>query len=198
MHLFDRLACGPCLDGPQLQALHENIGRIEGAGADRHAADVEVMHVDAEEADHLVAVPAGVDRRVHHRIVEMLPLHGRMVAEDEVAVLQPVQPVDVEPIDHRAADAVGDECRDAFLALGDEIAVGADEGDRVIAIFGDVMAECHAGDIGLDLIGDGDDAVAQHLDGDQISGSMASDLGGCDVHCMTVSWVWQVSLISCR
>ena len=35
------------------------------------------------------ALGAGIDRRVHHGVVEVLALHGGVIAEHHVAVVQP-------------------------------------------------------------------------------------------------------------
>ena len=51
--LLDRLALRPQLDGAELQAFHEDVGRVRYA-----AADVDPVHVDGEEADQRGALPA--------------------------------------------------------------------------------------------------------------------------------------------
>src|SRR5436190_1037598 len=86
---LDRLAALPQLDRAQLQAFAENVGRM------RHrAGDVDPVHIDGEEADQARALRSGMDRRVHDRVVEMLALHGRMVAQHHVAMVQALAPVD--------------------------------------------------------------------------------------------------------
>ena len=79
--LLDRLAFRPELDRAELQALHEDVGGV----AARHAADIDPMHIDREKADQRLGRGPGIDRRVHHRVVEMLALHGGVIADDDIA-----------------------------------------------------------------------------------------------------------------
>jgi hypothetical protein len=53
-----------------------------------------------------------------------------------------------------------------------DCAVDADEADRVILIFVNVRAERRARHVGVDLIADRNDAVADHFESDRIDGFM--------------------------
>ena len=88
---------------------------------DTDAADVDPMHVDGEEADQFCAPRPGEDRRVHHRIVEMLALHGGVIAEHDVAVVQTRAAVDLQAVAHRHADRIGNEGRHAAGALREQL-----------------------------------------------------------------------------
>ena len=81
---------------------------------------------------------AGKDRRVHHRVVEVLALHGGVIAEHDVAVMQPLAAVDRKPVAHRHADRVGDERRHAAGALRDQLPVGVGQADREVVVLVDV------------------------------------------------------------
>ena len=68
----------------------------------------------------------GVDRRVHHGVVQMLALNRRVIAQNDVAMVQSLASVDGEAVAHRHADRVGDENRHAASALRDQLAIRAD------------------------------------------------------------------------
>ncbi len=114
------------------------------------------------------ALRPGVDRRVHHRVVEVLALHRGVVAEHDVAVMQPLLAVDLQSVAHRHADRVGDERRHAASALRDQLALGADQPDGEIVVLVDIGRERRALDVGVDLVGDRDEAVADHFQRDRI------------------------------
>ena len=115
--LFDGLALRPELDRAKLQPFHENIcGRI-GHRADSRAADIDPMAVDGEKADQLIAIGTGKDRRVHDRVVEMLPLNRRVIADDYVAFVEIFLAVGLQTVAHRYADRIGNEDRHAAGAL---------------------------------------------------------------------------------
>src|SRR6185437_12294815 len=183
-YLLDRLAFRPDLDGAVLNAFHENIGRGIGGGADRGAADVDPVHIDREKADEL-ARRAGIDRRIHHRVVEMLALDAGRIADDDVALVQPLGTVELQPVAHRAADGVGDEDRHAAIALRDQPAGLVRHADGIVLVFIDIGAEGGAGDIGVDLVGDRDDAVSDHFEGDGIDAGR----GLSAIHAHRLSWL---------
>ena len=84
---LNRLSLGPEFDRAELQSLHEDI-----AGARRDAADVDPVNIDGKEADQACALRPGIDRRVHHGVVQMLALNRGVIAEHDVAVVQPSLP----------------------------------------------------------------------------------------------------------
>ena len=116
------------------------------------------------------AIRPGIDRRVHHRVVEVLALHRGVIAEHDVAVMQPLLAVDLQSVAHRHADGVGDERRHAAGALRDQLAVGADEADGEVVVLVDVGRERRALDVGVDLVGDRDEPVPDHFERDRIDG----------------------------
>ena len=98
----------------------------------------------------------------------MLALHGGVVAEHDVAVVQARLAVDLQAVAHRHADGVGDERRHAAGALRDQLPVGADEADREVVVLVDIGTERRALDVGVDLVGDRHEAVTDHLERDRI------------------------------
>ena len=84
----------------------------------------------------------------------MLTLNRGVIAQHDVAVVQPFAAIDSEPVAHGHADGVGDEDRHAAGALRDQVAVGAHEADRKVFIFVNVGTKSRARDIGIDLISD--------------------------------------------
>ncbi len=126
------------------------------------------MDVDGEEPEQRRAVGAAVDRRVHHRVVEVLALNGGVIADDDVALEQPLAAIDLEPVPHRGTDRIGDEGRHAAGRLGHQLTGGIHQADGEILVFVDIGAERRARDVGVDLIGDADEAVADHLQRDGI------------------------------
>ena len=137
--------------------------------ADVAAADVDPVHHHHHEADQQsLPQTVGMDRRVHGDVVEMLADGAGIVGDDHVAVVQIVPAVELQPVLHRGAHDVGDEHRHAGRALADEVAVRVDDADRIVLVFVDVGAERRARDVDVDLVGDGDQAPPDHLDGDRI------------------------------
>ena len=76
--------------------------------------------------------------------------------------------VELQPVLHRGAHDVGDEHRHSGRALADQVAVRVDDADRIVLVFVDVGAERRPRDVDVDLVGDGDKAAPDHLDGDRI------------------------------
>src|SRR5688572_1811505 len=174
---LNRFTLGPELDRAELQTFHENI-----AGTRRNAADVDPMDVDREKTDQRAVRGSGVDRRVHDRVIQMLALNRRVIAQNHVAALQALATVDGKAVAHGHADRVGDEDGHAAGALRDQLAIGAYESDGEIFVLVDVGTESCARDIRIDLIGDRNDAVADHFEGDGIDGLSASVLVGLFIH----------------
>ena len=160
---LNRLSFGPEFDRAELQSLHENI-----AGARGDAADVDPVNIDGKEADQHVALRPGIDRSVHHGIVQMLTLNRGVIAQHDVAVVQPFAAIDSEPVAHGHADGVGDEDRHAAGALRDQFAVGAHQPDGKVFVFINVGTESGARDIRIDLISDRHEAVADDFECDGI------------------------------
>src|SRR5688500_3650681 len=160
-----RSTLGPELDRAALQTFPEYI-----AGTRRNAADVEPMDVDLAKTDQRAVRGSGVDRRVHDRVVQMLALNRRVIAQNHVAALQAPATVDGKAVAHGHADRVGDEDGHAAGALRDQLAIGAYESDGEIFVLVDVGTESRARDVRIDLIGDRNNAVADHFEGDGIDG----------------------------
>src|SRR5439155_14897493 len=108
-------------------------------------------------------------------------------AQHHVAVKKTRAPVDREPIAYRHADGVGDERRHAAGALRDQLTIGAGEAHREIVVLVDVRAECRALDIGVDLIGNADEAMPDHFQSDRIDSDRGSLRAGYILHCPSVS-----------
>ena len=121
-------------------------------------------------------IGAGVDRRVHNGVVQMLALNRRVIAQDHVAAMQSLAAIDGKAVAHGHADRVGDEHRHAAGALRDQLAIRADESDSEVFILVDVGTESRARDVGVDLIGDRNDAVADHFEGDGVDGMIRPSL----------------------
>ena len=131
-----------------------------------HAADIDPVDVDGEEAEQGRTVRPGVDRRVHDCVVQVLPLHGGMIADHNIAVIEPT--VGLQPVTDRGPDGIGDEGRHAARRLGDELPVHVHQPDREVLVFVDIGTECRARDVGVDLVGDGNDAEPDDLERDRI------------------------------
>ncbi len=78
-------------------------------------------------------------------------------------MMQPVESVDRKPVANRHADRIGDKRRHPAGTLGDEMSRGADEADGKVIIFVDVRTECRPFDVGVDLIGDGDEPMPNNF-----------------------------------
>ena len=165
INFLNRLALGPEFDRAQLQSFHENVRR-----ARRDPADVDPVHVDGEKADERLFRRPGKDRRVHHGVVQMLPLHGGVIAQHKVATVQTIFAVHRETVAHRHADRVGDKHRNTAGALRDQLAVGSGEAHGKIFVFVNIRAKRRARDVGVDLIGDRHQSVADHFEGDRVDG----------------------------
>ena len=95
--------------------------------------------------------------------------------------MKPLAAIDLEPVAHRRADRIGDERRHAAGGLRDRWPSVVDEADGKILIFVDIGAEGGARDIRVDLIGDRDDAVADHFERDRVElgGSLRDGVHQC-------------------
>ena len=121
------------------------------------------MAVDGEKTDQLVALGTGEDRRVHHRVIQVLALDGGVIAEHNITFVEIVPAVDFQAVPHCHADGIGHEDRHAAGALGQQLSLGADKAHRVILVFINVRAERRARHIGVDLIADGNNPVPDHF-----------------------------------
>ena len=130
------------------------------------------MAVDGEETDQLaLSRRAGVDRRVHDRVVEMLALYRRMIADDHIAFMQPHRAINLEPIACTPAPtASATKIGLAAIALRDQPAIGIRHADRIVLVFINIRTERRAGHIRVDLIVDRDNAVADDFESDRIDG----------------------------
>ena len=115
---------------------------------------VDPVNIDGKEANQGGALRPGIDRSVHHGIVEMLTLNCGVITHHHVAVVKAGGAVGCQAVAHRHADGVGDKDWHAAGALRDQVAVGAHEADRKVFIFVNVGTESRARDIGIDLISD--------------------------------------------
>ena len=84
------------------------------------------MHVDREETDQRAKIGPGVDRRVHHGVVQMLALDSSVIAQNDVAMVQSLASVDGEAVAYRHTDGIGDKNWHAAGALRDQLAVRTD------------------------------------------------------------------------
>ena len=84
----------------------------------------------------------------------MLALHRRVVADDDVALVQIFPAVDFQTVFHRHAHRVGDEHRHAAGGLRKQFARGADESDGIVLVLVDIRAERRARHVGVDLVAD--------------------------------------------
>ena len=133
------------------------------------------MNIDGEKSYEGLFARSGMDRCVHHRVVEMLALHRRMITDDDIAFEQPFAPVNLEPVAHRGADRIRDEGRHPAGRLRDEMPLDIDKTDGEILIFIDIRAEGRAGDVGVDLVRDRNDTVTQHFERDRIELGLLAD-----------------------
>ena len=107
----------------------------------------------------------------------MLALNRGMIAQHDVAVVQPFAAIDSEPVAHGHADRVGNEDRHAAGALRDQFAVGAHQPDGEVLVFIDVRTESGARDIRIDLVSDRHEAVADDFERDGIDGVIVCAFG---------------------
>ena len=112
------------------------------------------MDIDGEEADQPVLGLAHENGRVHDRVVEMLSLHRRVIAQQDVAVMQAVEAEYGDAITHCHAHRIGDEGRHAASVLREQLPAGAGDADGKIIIFVDIGTEGGALDVGVNLVGD--------------------------------------------
>src|SRR5262245_2111411 len=164
---LNRLSSGPEFDRAELQPFHENI-----AGARGDPADIDPVNIDGKEANQNGALWYGIDWSVHHRIVQMLSLNRGMVAYHHVAVVEAGGAIGCQTVAHRHADGVGNENRHTAGALRDQLAVGAHQADGEVFVLIDVGAESGARNVGIDLIGDRYEAVADDFERDGIDHSL--------------------------
>src|SRR5215475_10416846 len=174
---LNRFSPGPEFDRAELQAFHENI-----AGARGNTADIDPVNINGKEANQDGTLWSGIDRSVHHRIVQMLSLNRGMVAYHHVAVVEAGNPIGCQTIAHRHADGVGDEDRHTAGALSDQLAVGAHQADGKVFVLVDVGAESRARDIGIDLIGDRYEAVTDDFERDGIDRALFGVQMNCWIH----------------
>jgi hypothetical protein len=87
--LLEPFALRSELDRAELQPFHEDV-----AGARGGAADIDPMDIGGEQSDPCRLARADEDRRVHHRVIEMLSLHYGVVADYDVAMMQPFLAID--------------------------------------------------------------------------------------------------------
>src|SRR5215813_1170622 len=95
----------------------------------------------------------------------MLALNGSMIAENNVALVKIVAAVDFHSVLYRHADGIGNKDRHTACALSQQLSLNANKADRVVLVFVYVRAECRTRHVGVDLIADGDNPVADHLQG---------------------------------
>ncbi len=99
----------------------------------------------------------------------MLALHGGVIADHDIAVVETLAAVDREPIPHRAIPTrIGHEWRHAAGALGDELAFWPGQADGEIVVLVDLGTESGTLDVGIDLVGDRDQAMADHFERDRV------------------------------
>ncbi len=123
----------------------------------------------AKNPTRLRTAGAGVNRRIHHGVVQVLSLNRRVIAQEHVTVLQALAAIDGEAIAHRHADRIGNEDRHAAGALGDQLTIRAYQPNGEIFILVYVRAEGRARDVRVDLIGDRNDAVTDDFEGDGVN-----------------------------
>jgi hypothetical protein len=98
----------------------------------------------------------------------MLTLYRGVIAYHDIAPVQTRAAVNREPIAHRHADGIGDEDRHPPGALRNEFTLRTHEPHRKIFVLVNIGAEGGARNVGIDLIRDRDQTVANHLQGDRI------------------------------
>src|SRR5262245_31525290 len=98
----------------------------------------------------------------------MLALDGSMIAEANITLVEIVAAVDFYSVLYRHADGIGNKDRHAAGALGQQLSLNTNKANGVVLVFVDVRAECRARHIGVDLIADRDNAMADHFKGYRI------------------------------
>src|SRR5262245_6926274 len=121
----------------------------------------------------------------------MLALDRSMIAEDNITLVEIVTAVDFQPVLYRHADGIGNKDRHAAGALGQQLSLNANKANGVVLVFVDVRAECRARHIGVDLIADGDNAMADHFKGYRIHRNPFGFLQSTElVHAITLRSFW--------
>ncbi len=153
----------------ELQPFQPRIGdRRASAETGRGAADVDPVRAHHQEHQQLALVEVG---HVDDDVVEMLARHRLMVGDDDVAGLEAVLAVALQPVDHEHAE-VRDEVRHAADVLRDQFAPGAEQRRAVVAHLVDHHVVGGALQVGRHLVGDGRQRVADHFqrDGVEVGG----------------------------
>src|SRR5215467_10920777 len=109
----------------------------------------------------------------------MLALNGSMIAENNVALVKIVAAVDFQSVLYRHADGIGNKDRHAAVALGQQLSLNANKADGVVLVFVDVRAECRTRHVGVDLIADGDNPVADYFQSYRINRDRFRVLASC-------------------
>ena len=95
-------------------------------------------------------------------------------------MVQTIFAVHRESVAHRHADRVGDKHRNAAGALRDQLAIGPGEAHGKVFVLVNIRAKRRACDVGVDLIGDRHQSVADHFEGDRVDGVLCrSRLKSC-------------------
>ena len=154
----------------QLQAFLPDIGSVgSGARARCGTADIDPMYQHGEEADQrAIRLAAFPHRGGEHDVVEVLAECGRRIGQHGIAVAQRRRTMDLQRLPHPGAQCIGDEDRQAAARLRHQRALWVNEADCVVFVFLDQRAEGRALDISLDLVGDGENFVPQHLQRDRV------------------------------
>src|SRR5262245_29434293 len=98
----------------------------------------------------------------------MLTLHRGVIADDDIALVQVLSAIYRHAVFHRRADGIGNEHRHAAGGLREQFANGADKADRVVFVLVNIRAERRARHVGVDLIADRDDAMADDFERDRV------------------------------
>src|SRR5579875_1225915 len=109
----------------------------------------------------------------------MLPLHGRMGADEHVALGDSLA-VDLQAVPDRRSDGIGDEDRHPSGRNCDELAARSRQPYRIVLVLVNIRAEGGARHVRVDLIGDRDDSVADDFERDRVASRF--------VQSMRVSW----------
>src|SRR5262249_26348632 len=88
------------LERAKLEPLLIDLGGLDRAEANPHAADIDPVGAARSEGDNLAVVEAG---RVDHHVVEMLTADEAMIHDDDVAGREAVEPVARDAVLHRNA-----------------------------------------------------------------------------------------------
>ena len=104
----------------------------------------------------------------------MLALHSGVVAHDDVAEMQTLEPVYLQSVAHRGADRVGNEWRHAAGALRHEATGDVRHANGEVIIFVNIWAEGRSLDIRVNLVGRRDQPETDHFQRDRIDGFVGS------------------------